>query len=103
MEKYKTEGKQIHQVICDTRTILKSYKTKQTERLFNFKQFDDCTSIVTNKKTNYYVYCLYDLYGPFKTFDDCYAIRRLIRINTEAHSQAMVNSWSDNDLLGATV
>jgi len=90
--KYSTTQKTIHQVIQDTKAILKKYEVKPEGKLFYLKKYQDCTSILTDNKV-YYVSCLNDIYGPFKDTKKCTDLRRIIFTNTNAHQQAMVNSW----------
>ena len=103
MEGYSTNGKTLQKVICETKDILDQHKTSPSEKLYYFKKYKDCTAILTNKKTNYYVYCIFDVYGPFKELSDCTKLRRIINIKTEAHHQAMVNSWSEKTFVNMSL
>ena len=62
------------------------------------KRYNDCTAILYSKKNvnNYYVSELYDVYGPFKSLKDAIAFRaNVLHVHTQAHQQAMWQSWED--------
>ena len=91
---YKTNGKTLQKVITETRQIIDAHKIEPKEKIYYFKKYQDCTAILTNKKSTYYVNCLFDVYGPFKTIQACLKFRQILNINNSALRQAEVNSWS---------
>jgi len=100
---YRPEGKTIKQVIQETRLLMKEKEVTDRDpnaKYYYLKKYTDCTSILTSwKKSRYYVGCLNDIYGPFTSTKEAKEFREVLRINQEAHQQAMWKSWESDPVL----
>ena len=95
MKKYNTTNKEIKTVMKETTELMKVNKanTDNLSKLYYLRKYNDCTAILTDKHDHYYLNCLFDVYGPYKTTKDALNMRAVVNINQRAHNQLMVSSW----------
>jgi hypothetical protein len=89
----------IQEVIAKTSKIKerKIVKGNTNGRFIYLKKYNDCTAILfdKNKVNEYYVLELFDVYGKFPTLKKAIQFRHVLHLHTEAHKQAMHNSWKE--------